>query len=64
MLRELTPLRIKKMSSKACLLDVVKHSTIAGLNHKTKLRLLHPDKLIDPIDVTRICDARRCRGGV
>ena len=64
MLRELTPLCIKEMSSKACLLDVVKYSTIACLNHKAKLRLLHPDKLIDPVNVARICDARRCRGGV
>ena len=54
MLCELTPLRIKKMSSKACLLDVVKYSTIACLNRKAKLRLLHTDKLIDPINVTRI----------
>ena len=54
MLRELTPIRVKEMSSKACLLDVVKYSTIACLNHKAKLRLLHTDKLIDPINVTRI----------
>ena len=64
MLREFTPLRVKEMSSKACLLDVVKYSTIACLNHDAKLRLLHTDKLIDPVDVARICDARRCRGGV
>ena len=64
MLRELTPLRIKEMSSKTRLLDVIKDSAIACLYHHTKLRLIAPYKLIDPIDVARICDTRRCRGGV